>query len=115
MCKNKQYRSIHASNRSRLEASEPSMQMQPENTSRASDGPVKTRQITSENSECEYVKREQYRSIHASNRSRLEAGEPSMQMQPESTSRASDGPVKTRPITTENGECEYVKQTSSID
>ena len=33
------------------------MQMQPKNTSCASDGPMKTRHITSENSECEYVKR----------------------------------------------------------
>jgi hypothetical protein len=39
-----------------------------------------------------------------------------MQMQPESTSRASDGPVKTRHITSENSECEYVKkQAVSID
>ena len=42
----------------RLEAGEPSMQMQPENTSYASDGPMKTRHITSENSECEYVKKQ---------------------------------------------------------
>ena len=39
----------------------------------------------------ENMEREQYRLIHASNSSRLEAGEPSIRMQPEDTSYASDG------------------------
>jgi hypothetical protein len=92
------------------------MQMQPESTSRASDGPVKTRHITSENSECEYVKKRAV-SIDTWKQSKQAEGcELSKQMQPENTSRASDGPTETRRITSENSECEYVKKRAvSID